>query len=266
MASTVDEIPVMPAGRVSKSHPEYFTVDLPFYQNFQMNLVSGENLKHQFIRLDSVYDPMSTGASSGISRQPLGRDSWATIYDFYRVISSDVHIKFTYTHAGFGTVHTAAIDAWNGDNPTHCLVGYAITDDTTDVAANPIAFVEMKHSKASYIHPREIVPHNYTGATATLPSKPMRVSAMGGTSSMSFHYNPNDWDYHVSNLGQSERWTPKDSVPDFSHFLGIALGYPNNNATLQTNEHIKIDVDLYINYKVQWREVNSTLKRTIDAS
>lgn len=82
---------------------------------------------------------------------------------------------------------------------------------------------------------------------------------------MSFHYKPEDWDYHVTNLGLQERWTPKGANPDFNHYLGIVAAYPNNNATLQQNEKLYIGVDLYINYKVQWREVNSTKKRTIDA-
>lgn len=264
-ANSVDEIPVMPSGQVSKSHPDYFTINLPFYTNFNMTLSTGETIEEQFIRLDSPYDPIVDGDFSE-SRQPLGRDTWANIYDFYRVVESDVQMIFTYKHGRFGDDQSATPRNWEGDVPVHAMVGYHVTDDATDKAANPIAFVEMKHSKAAYIHPNQHQINSFQATTTSLGSKARRIHCSGGTTGMSFHYQPEHWDYHVTNLGLQERWTPKNQVPDFTHMLGIIAAYPNNNNALLSNERIDIQVDLYINYKVQWREVNSTTKRTIDAS
>lgn len=263
--TTVDEVPIMPAGRVSKSHPDYFTVDLPFYQNFGLTLTTGDNINYQFIRLDSPYDPVIDGQVIS-ARQPLGRDTWAGIYDFYRVLEADVTMIFSYKHGQFGNNKTTSPVNWDGDDPYHVCVGYYVTDDSTDVPANNVAFVEMKHSKASYIHPTRLEYSEFAAPTTTIPDKAARIHTSGGTTAMSFHYTPDDWDYHVTNLGLSERWTPKDAVPDFTHALGIVIAYPNQTSVLPAGERLDVQVDLYIKYKTQWREVNSTKKRTIDAS
>ena len=264
-ANTVDEVPVMPAGRTSKSHPEYFTVDLPFYSNFTLNLGTGETIDEQYIRLDSPYDPIVDGNFSE-SRQPLGRDTWAGIYDYYRVLEADVTMKFTYTYGSFGDDQVDSPRDWNASSPIHAMVGYHVTDDATDKASNPIAFVEMKHSKATYIHPTNFAVHSNTAASGTNDSRIQKLHCNGGTQVLGFHYQPEQWDYHVTNLGLQERWTPKDATPDFTHLLGLVVAYPNNNTALLSNEVIKIHVDLYVKYKTQWREVNSTKKRSIDSS
>jgi hypothetical protein len=264
-SSTVTEVPVIdPPKRISKSHPDYFTINLPFYKSYVLTTGPGEQMDTVYIRLNTPYDPMYTGISE--SRQPLGRDTWATIYDFYRVLSSDVNMTFTYVEGAFGDDQTTTPRNWDGDTPVHALVGYQVTDDSADSAATTIAFVEQKHSKAVPLHPTNINALNMTAPDATNASVTRRLMCHGGSTGMSFHYQPENWDYHVTQLGQEERWTHKEQTPDYNHYLGITQAYPNDNNNLGTNEHIKIQVDLYITYTVQWREVNSTYKRTIDTS
>lgn len=265
-ANTVDEIPVVPPPRkISKSHPEYFTINLPFYCNFQMTLSNGEDIEIQHISLNSPYDPIVDGDYTN-SRQPMGRDTWASIYEFYRVISADVNLTFNYVHARFGDDKSVTPRNWEGDKPIHALVGYYLVDDTADQPANTISFVEMKHSKANPLHPARTHINTYASATTTLGTKAQRIHCDGGSTSMSYHYAPENWDHHVTNLGLQERWTGKNADPDYKHYLGVVLAYPFDNGTLDTNERLDIWVDCHITYTVQWREVNSTLKRTIDAS
>ena len=83
---------------------------------------------------------------------------------------------------------------------------------------------------------------------------------------MSFHYAPEQWDYHVTDLGADTRWTAKNASPDHTHLLNIFVGYPDNDTTLTTNEHVKVQCDVYMKFKCQFRETNTALKYYTDTT
>ena len=256
-----DEVPVMPVPRaVSKSHPEYFTIKLPMFYEWHLDLTSATDINNMQWRLNSVYDPVVSGTSPA-ARQPLGRDSWSTIYDYYRVVSADFNMTFDYIHGWLGNDATGAVaEALNTPN---VLVGYQITADGAEKATTAAGFVEQKHSKAVMLRPRQMEITNTFSATSVDPSGVSRQAYTGGSTSMSFHYDPTQWDYHVQETGVEERWTPKDSNPATTHFILPTIAYPKH-AGLSAQESIRVGLTVFATYTCQWREVNSTLKRTID--
>jgi hypothetical protein len=262
-----EEVAVMPVPRsVAKSHPDYFSIRLPMYTNFVLVLNSTSDITEHFVRLNSPYDPnlSSGGRPSG---QPLGRDQWANIYDYYRVIESTTNIQFTYLRGLFGSDQTGSFyPALGAGQPAHALVGYQITEDVTKKAADPIAFVEQKHSKVDPLHPSntEFISDAGYQADGSDPSFPTRLLCTNGHTGMSFYYRPENWDQHVTLQGPDARWTAKDASPAHTHLLGITAAYPWNTTGLSTNDSIFIHVSVYQTFTVQWREVNDAYKRTID--
>lgn len=260
-----EEVPVInPPKRISKSHPEYFTIKLPLYTNFILTLNSTQDLDTHWLRLNSIYDPMWSGGYRPTA-QPLGRQQWSDIYDYYRVLSSETNITFTYVKGYFGSDEvTTAYQYGISARPNHALVGYQISEDTSKTASSPNGFIEQKHSKAMNLHPKNMDVLSKSTASGETPSFPMRVFFAGGTNGCSFHYDPTQWDYHVNLQGPGVRWTAKDSSPAHTHAIGVTAAYPYNEAGLSNDDEIQIHVSCYQEFTVQWREVNDALKRTVD--
>lgn len=263
--ATDGDVAVVPIPRqIAKSHPDYFTINLPIYVQFQQTLTNTTSIAHYWLRLNSVYDVFVGGTAD--TYQPFGRDTWAGIYDYYRVIKADVNLVFDYRRGEFGSDQTDASQYVVGSNCTHALVGYAISDDTTDKHTSGRAFVEGKHTKVNHLYPRNYEVTKSNTATSTNPSFIQRMYAFGGETGMSFHYEPENWDYHVQNTGVETRWTAIGANPTQSHYLGMVIAYPQNDGTLAAKDKIIIGTTCYVNFTVQFREVNSTKKRTVDTT
>ena len=253
-----DEVAIMPPpAKVAKSHPDYFTIDLPFYFNHVMTITNAASMDTFDIRLDSPWDPLATGSLTRDAHQPLGRDTWGGIYDYYRVLETDINLTFSYVQGKFGDAASIGSTAV----PFHALVGYTLLDDETAKPANACAFVEMKHTKVMQLHPINHDPIvTTTGSTGTAT----RVLYTGGASGCSYHFDPRHWDLHVVQSGIEERWTAQNATPTNKKYMQVTCAYPNNNTGLAAADSIRIAVDGYITYKVQWREINTTKKITID--
>lgn len=267
MPQADSEVHVVPPPRkIAKSHPDYFTVELPMYTNLLYTLSQSGTTINQAtsILLNSCYDPLQ-GSSSG---QPLGRDTWAGIYEFYRVLETQVTLIWHYTMGEFGNDEVTAPVNWNGATPVHLLCGYQITDDTADVATTPAGLVEMKHSKCEILEPKNQEMTAEKPASGGNPTNIRRTRVYGGMQRQDFTYRPEQWDYHVTQVSEGEtRWTAKDAEPTEKHYLVPTLAYPYGHVTtMPDGSNVKVYCDIYIRQKVQWREVNSTKKRTSDQS
>lgn len=255
--ATDNDVAVVPPPRkIAKSHPDYFTINLPFHFNDVLKL-SGTSIPFGQIRLDSVYDPIAEAA--GMPRkahQPMGRDTWSNIYDYYRVLSCDVKLTFTYLHGVFG-------DGTNSvDVPQHALVGFTLVDDASATPANANAFVEMKHTVVDQLHPTNI--QRYLVAAGDVETT--QLHTFGGHVGAHHHFVPSDWDLHVTQAGADDRWTGAGASPTNNRWLVYTAMYPNNDEGLGGNDQITIAVDGYLTYTVQWREYNTTKKKTIDTT
>lgn len=259
------DVQVVPIPRqIAKSHPDYFTIKLPIYATFTQTLTENTSIAHYWLRLNSVFDPFVGGTAD--LYQPFGRDTWGAIYDYYRVVSCDVNLIFDYRQGKFGSNETTSSPYDYDGRCAHALVGYAISDDTTDKHANGRAFVEGKHTKAAHLFPTNFEVAATSTAGGSTPSDVTRMFCYGGNTAMSFHYAPENWDYHVQQTGIETRWTAQGANPTNPHYMGIVMAYPQNDGTLDSDDEIKIGCTAYVNYTVQWREVNSTKKRTVDTA
>ena len=245
-------------------HPDYFTVDLPFFWTHYITITDATKISELFINLNSPYNPIITAGVDRSDHQPAGRDTWSNIYDFYRVLESDTNIKFSYLHGYFGSNEPTGGGGAPyevGIVPNHILTGYTITDDVTAKPANYHEFVESKHTKVMQLHPTNYDIISSTASAVADPSEVNRLMCNGGTNSCSFHYAPENWDYHVTQTGVEERWTPVDSSPEFKHYLGITAAAPGEYAS---DDKVTVRVDVYQTFKVQWREVGTVLKYNMD--
>ena len=124
-----EEVPVIPPPRrIAKIQPDYFTVVLPYYETYRDGSNPQTTNTNRHFRLNSIFDPDQT--STG--HQPMGRDTWAGIYKYYRVIKTDVKITWqNFSNVGF-----------TGETQ---VVGFELTDDTSsELTDNTIAFMEAK--------------------------------------------------------------------------------------------------------------------------
>ena len=95
MASTGtngDEVPVVPLPkRVSKIMPDYQSIQLPFYAKYTVTTGMVNSTNYVAVRLNSIYDPIQGTTSN---RQPQGRDNYAQLWNFYRVLGSQIKVTF----------------------------------------------------------------------------------------------------------------------------------------------------------------------------
>lgn len=97
-------------------------------------LTSGVSFASQIYRGNSIFDPDLTG----VGHQALAHDQWATLYEFYRVLSSSIEVYAT-----------------SQDTVDPCLVVVVPSEESTVIdAGNPDTYVESPYSKHAYLSVR----------------------------------------------------------------------------------------------------------------
>lgn len=226
-----DEVAVVPLPkRIALTAPDYFNVKLPYAFigfNTDAGVATGVNIRT--FRLNSIYDPDS---GSGSLHQPMGRDAWAGIYKFYRVMETEVEI-ITINQQNKTETSTAK---------NAVLIGLEHTDDTTStgLTQNMDAFMETKNSE-----------------THLLPGKD---NSPANSNSMSFYYSPQSWDDHVHETGVEERWTPVGSNPSYVHDLAYRV-FQIESTDLSAFD---LQYKVHITYTVQFRELQFSVYKTRD--
>lgn len=223
-ATEGEEVPVVPApSRISKGVPDYHTAKLTYFDRRFITWTT-TGLGTTVLRLNSIFDP----DLSGVGHQPYGRDHFAGIYKYYRVLSCDVELRFI-NH----DVTEVSQNAWQ-------LVGYELTDDIADIYSDWQTFVEGKHSKSQLLAPNNDVFDGLAGKVTT----------------MNFHYEPTQWDYHVMEQGTEERWTPIGTNPTNQHYMAIHACSAGNTTSGTTMLYF------HMSFTVQFREITDAKHRT----
>ena len=228
-----DEVPVIPPPkRLALTAPDYFTINLPWsFTTYHSAAKVDTGTDIRVYRLNSVYDP----DISGVNRQPMGRDSWAGIYQYYRVIASRIKI-----HVINKTNNTETYGSPPVIN-TH-LIGLEHTDDNaaTGLTQSKESFMESKNAKTRILAGPDEAPAN------------MAI--------LDFDYSPQTWDDHVTNVGIEERWTAVGANPTYNHYLAFRLFPWFDGDTSTALLHYRVD----IMYTVQFRELQYTVYKTED--
>lgn len=100
------------------------------YNHF-FRLTSGTTTGNNIYSGNSIFDPDVTG----VGHQPLGRDQWATLYQYYRVVASKIQVTFV---------------CQNATNPMYCCV-VPTTEPTVIDGGNPETYAEYPYGKHSVI-------------------------------------------------------------------------------------------------------------------
>jgi hypothetical protein len=232
------EVPVVPPpAKLSKIHPDYLSIDLPFYAKYTVTPAMVNSNNHIDLRLNSIYDPV-VGATT--NRQPQGRDRWASAFDFYRVLSCDVKLTLI-TNEVQGTLSRPSDDTY--------VWGYELIEQNGTVSNSVDVFMITKHAKRQMMTKASQV---VSGATFSASSP--------HASTLTYHYMPQAWDFHVQEVGMEERWTPIGANPSNFHYMAIRIfGLDGQNLATDSWEML-----VQMDYKVQFREVRASLIKTLD--
>lgn len=243
-----EDVPVIPPPRkISKIHPDYFTIELPFALIHQVESTATfphANIKPvATVRLNSIYDPIAnvrsgTGGTDPqitSNAQPQGRNVWAPHFKYYRVLRSDVKV----------TIINASLIGSGAFPLFHSFVcGYEIADEDAVLSNNATAFLTTKHAK------RAILPPATRAGASNMKANSAQV--------FTFTYFPENWDYHVEGTGAEERWTPIAENPNIDHHLNVRLFHMD--ATNAPTGNISMIVQ--VSYKVQFREAIDSFFKT----
>lgn len=239
-----DEVEVVPPpNRIAKILPDYTTISLPFYTKFTVTAGMVNSTNFVGIRLNSIYDPI-VGVTA--NQQPQGRDRWAVLFNFYRVLQSNV--KLTWLNHQFDQgVPLPSSDIW--------VIGYELIDDGQEVSQDVDAFMVTKHAKREMLGPAPKT-SSYNGTTVVF--SPTAVASQVVT----HQYQPETWDYHVQEKSIEERWTPILQNPATNHFMAIRT-FGLDGQALEADQ---MELLVQIEYVVQFREISQSFIKQSDST
>lgn len=249
-----DEVAVVPPPRkISKIHPDYFTITLPYIRRFQSLLASGfvytSSQPLATIRLNSIYDPFKAVRAtlgnpiSNADTQPQGRDIWAAHFKYYRVLQARVKVSYFSESLANTTQNDPMYNTF--------AVGYELTDEDGPISNNAEMFMTTKRAKRDLLLPA-LTNHVWNGTSVL--NQVSRPSTMTHV----YHYNPGDWQYHVEEKGSEERWTPIGANPSIDHEFHIRCMHMDSGNAPDG----RITVMVQIEYDVQFREATDSFFKT----
>jgi hypothetical protein len=242
----VDVIP--PPKRLALACPDYFTIDMHICETGTWSLprVSASFIPQQLLsfRCNSIYDPVNMdnrsvkGVEFPLTHQPMGRDTWAAIYQYYRVLSADIDIA---------VVNKSSFNSTVGESEAIIAgIEWIDTDSSSGLAQTLSAFMEEKNCNWKVIQP---TPRNVSGG-----------GGVGGVAHFKYHYTPDSWDYHIQNSSEDTRWTPIAQSPPQSHIVSLSY-FPFIPGVAATTTYSG-EVTFKVKYTVQFRESNYSIINT----
>lgn len=185
---------------------------------------------------NSIYDPDVDNLSGNF--QPTGRDFWASLYNYYKVINTKIYFQFG-CNAKMGNADSMNL----GSDALPLLVGGML-----DISAQePLTL-------SSWLNAAEIK----TGNNQQIFT-PISTVAIDPTAQTSYTMNwtPGLFDGAVLNQSVTDTWTPVGSNPDgVEYFLAIV----NNPGANTKNCWYRI----HLEYTVAFKQVNRTILNTIN--
>lgn len=115
--------------------PKIRKVSLRYCDNFLITSTLGSLGVYSF-RANSIFDPDLTG----VGHQPMGRDTWATLYNHYVVLGSRIVVKQT------------------SPNNAEKISGVYLSDDTSLPYTSADGFIEAKKGTWKVQNARSVVP------------------------------------------------------------------------------------------------------------
>jgi hypothetical protein len=194
----------------------------------------------QQFKLNSIYDPDLTGSGN----QPTGRDTYAAIYDYYKVLETDVRMEIV------DLTYRENLSSTNQNLSQPTQLGWM-----ADITANPPANITQWNFAA------ELGDMNKQQRFGT--PKLMDVIAGRGdnTYRSHYHWNPEHFDTAIIDTAGKNTWTPVGSDPANLNYLTLLMYNPEPIATGSARYVI---AKVTVRFLVAFKTVNRTLLNTIN--
>ena len=190
-------------------------------------------------KINSIYDPDLTGAGT----QPLGRDTWSAIYNYYKVLESDV--KYEVIDMTYRTPAVAPADA---NQPS--LLGW-MADITATPPTGPDQWFNTaqgpNHNKQQIFSEVDIV-----DPIAGRPQKRHRGH---------YHWNSEDFDTSIIDTAGKNTWTAVGSDPANLNYFSVLCCNPEQIAGGNSR---RFALRVTIKYLVAFKQINRALLHTIN--
>lgn len=218
---------------IPHSYNNNFTVRLSYAdaQNYQVS--TGTGVARAF-SMNSIWDPDVTGGG----HQPMMRDLWASMYDYYAVLAC--RYKITVYNCYYDTITFTAAGT-NQQRVGGVAVSILPTTNVADITsmASSVIFpaAEMKNSQTQLAFPEDYV-------------------VFQGT------LTPGDFIVDAKDEDSDNTWTAVGSNPGVQRYLGISANSFNSGAFTGQNKAPIANVQyiIQLDYDVQFTQVNPSIR------
>jgi hypothetical protein len=223
------------------SYAPEMVVKMPYYFSTNYTQTSGTLGTGNQFKINSIYDPDLTGAG----HQPLGRDTWAGIYDYYKVLETRVEVTMT------SNLYQTEFNAAGGsiDNGASTIFCPSYVGGLLDITANPpTTFTSWQEAKS--------VTSNSQQRFSQI-QRLFHVASRGPAEvSYNMKWEANMFDTAVLNPATTDTWTPVGSDPDDLNYFST-LSFASN-----TTRTVGFQLEVKLMYLVAFKNVNRTLLNT----
>lgn len=222
--------------QVPKVVPNEIIVRLPYHYHNSYDTPAG--ITGIQYKVNSIYDPDFTNISGNY--QPLGRDTWASIFNYYKVLETKIYWQF-------GLITTSGNTDSNdlGVAGLPFLVGGMLNLDATI----PSSFNNwLMSSEAGQSNRQQI----FTPVQFVSP-----IIGEPKTCSINMDWNPTLFETAILDQSTKDTWTPVGSDPDNVEYFSALVA---NNSILERGAWFRV----HIEYMVSFKQVNKTLLNTIN--
>lgn len=269
MGNDGNEVPVVPPPRkISKITPDYFTNICPYYVMFAFHGASGNIRKINddpiLIRCNSVWDPI---VGTTADTQPQGRDQWASLFKYYRVLKSEIKVKwYNMNPPASESQLTTSTAGFTFGSPFQgaFLCGYEVVEDDAPagIANDIFSFMCGKHAKRASLPPAKVRP----SITYVAPDYIRHMTVVApGMAETNYTYVPEQYDHHIMQNTTADRWTLVSASPNVDHYIALRCFHKGDNS-VWNNKDTSIFCEVYIEYTVQWREAADSLTHLTDST
>lgn len=235
-----DKVTVMKLyDRVPNMFQNEFIVKLP-YCYYGTSIISGGSSPqaYQQWKVNSIWDPDLSGGAGNY--QPMGRDTWAAIYNYYKVLKVKIRVRYydptisdtTDNNTRYASLHGGVLNLNAGVPPSENLwlmASHAGASNRQEIFTN----VEMVNCNAS----RDVALHEYH-----------------------MEWDPTLLESAILDQSAKDTWTPVGSDPDALEYFSQLTHNPNT--AVQGSRRIIWITELI--YMVSFKQVNANLYDTIN--
>lgn len=185
-------------------------------------------------KINSIFDPDLTGAG----RQPLGRDTWTQIYNYYKVLETKIKVEI------IDTTHITTAGNISGGTPSPSIYGGML-----DIAASPPGNRQawFEAYAANNANRQQLFSYPQT----------VNVIASRGEPRVTFTMNwkPDLFEKGVIQGGGDPGWTAVTTDPNILEYLTLISFNPDLNSRYA---YFRVELE----YIVAFKQVNKTLLNT----